>query len=701
MSALLESKNRLCRMLAMENLNIVHKAGARTASINLASRTVTLPVWKDEHGNDMPSEVLDILISHEGYGHAVNTPKEGWHSELDGNSRGFKSYLNIVEDARIEKLVKRKYPGIRRSYFIGYKWIMDKGIFGDNLYERVNDGTLSLIDRLNLHAKVGDQMGVKFTEKENVWVDRLMNTETWKDVVVLSKELFELAKTQKSETDFDDMETGDGRGNDSDSDGDFGDGDPTETDDSGDATGNDPDDGAGGQGSGSSGGRGSVDDDDLIAETDQNFEKNMEELSGNSGGFGSDVIITLPTNTNPTDYIIGYKTIIKELQSRFSKSNISNAKGQLKKYQRTNKKIVSHLMKEFEMKKAADAYARTTVSKTGVLDPAKLHSYQYNDDVFKRVSTVSEGKNHGLLMYVDWSSSMRGNIHDTIMQTLNLVSFCRQSGIPFKVYAFTDSYGMMVFPDPKIGEIIISQSTKLLELFSCDMSKKEYNLAVDLVYTLIQTITNPSPYVSIPKGYRLGGTPLDATILIAMEMVNPFKEKYRVQVLNTVFLTDGASFRCGYAVASSTTGKVVEGNIKCSHKDTKSLLDPVTKKSFKMKMNDDTTTLLTALRELRDVEVAGFFIAPSTGYAIDSMLSKNFEGEKIIDLKTRFKEGETLISTQCGYSELYVINQDKMSIQNKPLSTEWVNVQTAMNIRGKENKQARVMLTKFIELITK
>ena len=45
------------------------------------------------------------------------------------------------------------------------------------------------------------------------------------------------------------------------------------------------------------------------------------------------------------------------------------------------------MVKEFEMKKAADQYARAAVSKTGSLDMGRLHTYKFNDDIFKKVTT--------------------------------------------------------------------------------------------------------------------------------------------------------------------------------------------------------------------------------------------------------------------------------------------------------------------------
>ena len=75
---------------------------------------------------------------------------------------------------------------------------------------------------------------------------------------------------------------------------------------------------------------------------------------------------------------------------------------------------MNYLVKEFEMRKSADAYSRSAISKTGVLDTAKLHTYKFNDDIFKKVTVLPEGKNHGLVFILDWSGSMCNVIHDTV-----------------------------------------------------------------------------------------------------------------------------------------------------------------------------------------------------------------------------------------------------------------------------------------------
>ena len=74
-----------------------------------------------------------------------------------------------------------------------------------------------------------------------------------------------------------------------------------------------------------------------------------------------------------------------------------------RKYKTQSAKEVNYLVKEFEMKKSASAYARTTISKTGVLNTSKLFQYKYNDDIFKKIAVTPDGKNHGLIFNLDWS----------------------------------------------------------------------------------------------------------------------------------------------------------------------------------------------------------------------------------------------------------------------------------------------------------
>ena len=158
-------KGNLARLLATENLIVEHRK-VPTAMFDVERRVLTLPNWDRASGT-----VYDMLVGHE-VGHALFTPNEDWRDF----AKCPKDFVNIIEDARIEKLMKRKYPGLRKSFAGGYKELNDQdffGIGGDDL------NTYSLIDRINLHFKVGASALIPFADDEQVFVKRTEDAETF------------------------------------------------------------------------------------------------------------------------------------------------------------------------------------------------------------------------------------------------------------------------------------------------------------------------------------------------------------------------------------------------------------------------------------------------------------------------------------------------------------------------------------------
>lgn len=98
------SKSLLAKLLAEENLKVEHKADITTASFNIETRTVNLPIWKE-----MSSELYDLLVGHE-VSHALYTPKNT-EDLKEAAKRSNASFVNVVEDARVEKMIKSKFPG--------------------------------------------------------------------------------------------------------------------------------------------------------------------------------------------------------------------------------------------------------------------------------------------------------------------------------------------------------------------------------------------------------------------------------------------------------------------------------------------------------------------------------------------------------------------------------------------------------------
>ena len=105
MSVNLEVKGSLAKCLATENLIIEHKQ-VPTASFDVDRRVLVLPTW------DKASPIVyDLLVGHE-VGHALFTDNIDWTIDYPEVPMDF---VNVLEDVRVERLMKHKYPGLSRT----------------------------------------------------------------------------------------------------------------------------------------------------------------------------------------------------------------------------------------------------------------------------------------------------------------------------------------------------------------------------------------------------------------------------------------------------------------------------------------------------------------------------------------------------------------------------------------------------------
>lgn len=177
----------MARLMASENLAVIHSPNVHTASMDLERRHLILPIW-----NNISPALYDLLLSHE-IAHAKYTPLAGWHGAICEHGRAFKGYLNVIEDVRIEKLIKRDYPGLVRSFTTAYRELLDRDFFGLEK-RKVKPNSLNIIDRINLHAKVGAYLPIDFSKEEKAILDEVMNLETFEEVKVMAARLFKIDK---------------------------------------------------------------------------------------------------------------------------------------------------------------------------------------------------------------------------------------------------------------------------------------------------------------------------------------------------------------------------------------------------------------------------------------------------------------------------------------------------------------------------
>ena len=193
MSFTAEQKSQLAKLLATENLTVQHQK-ISTAKFDTKNRILYLPIWQN-----MTGIIYDLLVGHE-VGHALYTPPEGWHDAVMDNdkNKNYKNFLNVVEDARIEKKVKRKYPGLNSSFKLAYQELNRRDFFGI-LGRDVNK--MPFIDRLNLFSKSQwTASWIQFNANEELMIREVQNAETWDDVIRITNKVYEYSKEEQHET---------------------------------------------------------------------------------------------------------------------------------------------------------------------------------------------------------------------------------------------------------------------------------------------------------------------------------------------------------------------------------------------------------------------------------------------------------------------------------------------------------------------
>ena len=571
-----EIKSQLAKLLATEDLVVEHKK-VETASFNIVSRVLTLPMWENT-----TEDVVDMLVSHE-VGHALYTPNEEWYKEYEINP----NVVNVVEDARIEKLMKRRYEGISKTFYKGYTELHKEDFFS---VKKKDISKLSLADRINLFFKIGSHYRISFTDYEQTLVDRVAACETFQDVLEVSRDIYNYCmeeiekRKQEQETEQEaglEMDSGDGQNS-----GGTGseledvrddwydeDGNMTEPDEDGSDVESHQIRPEGMSGGGSQMGTGGSE----IAETAESLERALKNLAVMEGL--ENHYLELP-DVDTDQIIIDNEVIHAICDAHFTgmredyaeKSKIpgserewsvysldealkamAEADRQFLKFKKEAQKEVNYLVKEFEMKKSAGAYARATTSRTGILDTSKLHTYKYNEDLFKKVSILPDGKNHGLIFVLDWSGSMSREMLDTIKQLYNLIWFCNKVQIPFEVYAFTENFpnvneeGMAKESyKPRVGLFKVRPGFSLMNIFTSKVRGK--NLEKQLI-NFFRIATAFSDYTAnrlVPHGLSLSGTPLNESIVALHKIIPQFRKENGIEKVNCVILTDGEAYQLNY-----------------------------------------------------------------------------------------------------------------------------------------------------------
>ena len=722
-------KSTIAKLLAEEDIHVVHKK-ADTASFDVKTRELVLPIFKDEISDNL----YDLFVCHE-VAHALWTPLDMLeairHQGIDH------SVMNVLEDARIEKMFMQKYPGSVKNFKEGYKELIEKDFFGINNKDL---STLNIIDKINIFYKTG--LG-EFTAEEQVFIDAVSQLKTPEDVISLAAKLCEYHKKTEEEkqkqqqgasgqsNEKQDGEKEESQSQSSSSNEQKGD---QEKEEQSSGSGQEDKDKEEEKSSASTSpqnvekkdetekststvgtsGAGKSENSDLQSSTDSSYQKAID--AHNNVDARDRTYVRLPKKINLDQLIWDFASIEKFLMTEYVPNHQERFAEQIEKeYQKLfndNKKAVSYMVKEFEMKKSADLYKRASVSKTGTLDMNKLHTYQYNEDLFAKMTTMPGATNHGMIMFLDWSGSMADNMEYTLHQVFNLVWFCQRVKIPYQVLAFSDRFNYdndyKKLCPIKLGEVCTPE-LKLFEFFSHKQTKKQTQFMMTQLLGFQKTwrsrrIDWSTWPTYIPRIMNLGGTPLNHTLMHAHKIGSAFQEKWKIQKLNFVFLTDGDSHTCDtYFTLKENDGEDYIGIGDSWLRQTTDwhITDPVTNVKVVWEgqsYRGQTAVLLEMLKkQMPDASITGFFVAGQgrqgrvpvrvieQKYGLCHWKNKN----EVVAIQKELREKKVAVCKQQGYDEYYILPRGAKDDDSEG------------ELTFKENMRAAGMAREFLKHATK
>jgi hypothetical protein len=629
----------VAKLLARENITVL-KGNYQTASFDTRNRVLYLPLLN----NKISKDCADMFVGHE-VGHALYTPVETVEQFKTAHPDIPFSFLNIVEDVRIERMIQETYPGLLTSFNRAYAELIQMDIF--NIQGRdLNE--LQFVDRLNLHAKIGTLLSIPLSDSERAFYRKCYEAKTIDEVVALTVELFklhteakkdedEISVNSKSDDKPDELEQMGGESvkepSEEKSD-EIGEG---ESDDSVDST----EDGESKPGSGTSAGRG----DSLRSETDDAiskfFQKNLETKEFS--------IVSAPPRDVALTTVIPYQKL-KGYREEYQKSqnDISAYDSKISELLIDLEREATVLVSEFNMRAAASNYQRTAQARTGNIDTNALHRYKIAEDIFKVLTIEPNQQNHGMVFFVDYSGSMTTNnaIVSVLRQAITLSLFCRKLSIPFDVYGFTSGSNHVserarraekLLDTTVPNRVLLGTDTKIFQLVSSTHSSADFKTAVKMLAGQVVTNFRYTPCSNMVE--HIGGTPLAETLIVAHDIVKDFRIKHKVENMNVVFLTDGD----GGALSANTR----------IHMTTYMMLHG-RQITFRSRIFEDVYgALVENLRITQGCKVIGYFVVPMNHGAI----TKSSIQTKIPfdTLKNTLKESGFIRCNAHNYDEYYLI----------------------------------------------
>lgn len=712
------------RALASENLSVSFDPEAPTASFDVDRRHLVMPVW------DVSDTLQTMLIAHE-ISHALWTPKARSmelleQAEKDGYViKLLHQIANVIEDVRIEKLMKEKYPGTRRDFFLGYKEIIDADLFK---FSEMDFGKAGLINRMNLHFKweVPGFITLNLSPEEQEVADLIDAVVTFDDGFTLAKALYnhpsmdEIRKRMEEQA----AQSEQGGGTDKQQ----------------------------GQSKDSQNGDG------------LGFMDTPSTLARKKGDTFNATSITLspledisPLVCTTADTLFEYERAVTNPTPGYAPAapvNIDN----YRKFVRESDAFVRQLVAQFERRKAADEIRRERPKQTGMLNLDRLHQFRTHDDIFLSKIIKQDGKNHGIFFMIDFSGSMSHVLGDCILQVLQLVWFCEKAKIPFEVYGFTS--GDTIGPRGAAIEAEIARRRNAGNFDINDLTLQNYKIANEkpnsvgyygtrlyglassrdsaadrerlLAYLYETYVAENTPRNRV---ISLGGTPTVEATMLATQFIKKWVVDNNIQIPTVMIVTDGQPNGV-HLQSQKDEGMpycVVEKNSLIVHNEILQTMTRVDTKKYRgINMGSMVVgVMLDDLKATLNARTVGMYVGPKTfadglfgNFCITQDESDQLEAESKRQIKrgnygyrvsyegsARFEkakdsymnEGCIILpaSTNPGYDAFFLIKTPKIVKDSEAIaeSGNFTKVKnTFVKTMGKR-AGSRVFLTKYVDIV--
>ena len=367
------------QILSKVPVTVEYSDKAVTAFFDISNKKITIPTFKY-----MDDTVTQLMVSHES-GHACYSTYS--IKEYSIYSERYGDVFNLVEDARIENIIKKEFPGLVKIFGDGYKTLYDKNFFG---VDKEKLETLNLVSRLNLYSKASSFLDIPSLRSEAFLFSRLKTVKTKKEVIDLCEQIINfLHDESKSHQENNDHASCIEKSKES--------------------------------------------THDFIKES---LERNIHEFCAKKSderSRNSKEIVYLSSERSFKN-IVSCGEFLNIMRQVKPSSDAKRTAGLIKS-------LASSMNSFFQRKRKSLENRNMKTFSCGRINSKKLYSYRTSGNIFEKKSICTESTNHGVVILIDCSGSVYQYMKDTVIQACTVAEFCKMNDIPFAILGF----GMVFF----------------------------------------------------------------------------------------------------------------------------------------------------------------------------------------------------------------------------------------------------------------